>query len=247
MLAILFPLLSIALQITPTVQFTPTGILPNALQADSYFERNVTAGAVPAPLPKMPEPVPIYSVDLPEINVSAWPSSRSAVDSLFEEVDTAMSTQLTTVRSRLNTQYSAVLAQVSSVRQVTNDIKAAIGDPLTINVRDIDKQGNARVTTVSMMAAQLTSSTRYAIGYMRALSNLGPLGLDLLFVFIGLGWMVFINILAFLIEGIAWFLKQLGRLKDEVIKLLSFLLDFIRTILLVIDIIVDIIGHGLPF
>lgn len=182
----------------------------------------VMSGELPAPLPSMPGRVIMPDLTLPSVNRSAWPTTadnRQAIQSNIEN-------RLRDVRSAINEQYNAARTTVTAVRSTTQRVKDFVGDPQTSVVARSDN----RSVTVTGMAQEMSASVTTALGYARAVSNLGPLGLDLVFVFIALGWILFVNFASLAISVIAWFFKMLGKVLETIWKVVMMVTNILKLI-----------------
>jgi len=198
---------------------------------DNEFRVNsvgINSGELPAPLPTMPDPIDMPNVEYPYVDRSAWPTTvdeREAMKTLVEN-------RVYRLQGALNTQYSRARSSVSAVRETTNAVRNFVGDPMAMV-----STGAERSVTVGAMAQEMAQSTSFALGYARAVSSLGPLGLDLVFLFVGLGWVIFVNLISMLIQVVAWFIRMMGNALDWIFKVLLIVIQLIRLVIDLVDLI----------
>lgn len=89
--------------------------------------------------------------------------------------------------------------------------------------------------TVSGMAQRMSQSLEFGFGYARAVSALGPMGLDLVFVFVGFGWVVLVNLIVTVIRLIAALVGFMGKALDALWKLSMLLLEVMRFVVAIFD------------
>jgi len=186
----------------------------------------ITSGELPAPLPSMPGPIAMPVVSFPSVDMSELPTmsdQQAAVKIL-------VGNRVSVFRATMNARYASARAGIASVRSVTDNISNAIGNPMTLSVYD----GTERVT-VAGMTQQMAQSISFGLGYARAVSSLGPMGLDLVFVFVGLGWIILVNLIVTSIRLIAALLGFLGKTLDALWKLAILLLEVMRFVIAIFD------------
>jgi len=185
-------------------------------------ENVIMSGELPAPLPDMPDVIVMPDITFPEIDSSDWPDIVVGRDTMFAQTNA----RLMDVRSALNEQYDDARATLVSVRNTTNELRAFVGDPQT----SVSAQSDARSVTVTGMAQEMAQSVSSSMGYVRAVSNLGPLGLDLVFIFIGLGWILFMNLVEWVVKIVAWIVRWLWSLLAFLLRLFELFMALIRTL-----------------
>jgi hypothetical protein len=116
------------------------------------------------------------------------------------------------------------------VRDTTDSIEALVGDPM-----EVSTNVGERSLTMTGMAQEMAQSVEFGLGYARAVARIGPMGLDLVFVFVGLAWLLIVNVLTLLIRLIAWFIRAAGKALEFVWRLLLLLISVIRLIVAVLD------------
>ncbi len=165
-------------------------------------------------------------VTLPDINPSEeWPELSTGRDGVLSQIHT----QIQTVQTTLDGQYSWARARIASFEQTTAALRDFIGSPQSVVASD-----GARQVTVTGMAQEMAQSVAFALGYLRAVGALGPMGLDVVFVFIGLAWMLFVNLMEWLTRAIAWFVRLILRVAGWIVELVRVLLEIVRTIMALI-------------
>lgn len=162
-----------------------------------YNTMGVLSSELPVPLPVSPGAVSLPEISFPEVTNNSWPSLIAQKSNL----ESAAHERVVNIRYNLNSQYNATRNALNEVRVTTDMISNAVGDPTSVAVNTGTSALNA-----TQIAQQMSSSMSYATGYLRAITTVGPLGLDLAFVFIGLGWIVFVNLVTLLIRLMFWFI-----------------------------------------
>ena len=186
----------------------------------------ITSGELPAPLPSMPGPVALPSVSFPAVDMSELPvmaDERAALEVLTKN-------RVTILRSALQSRYAEAMGAVASVRSVTDNLSNAVGNPATLSVHD-----GAQQTTVVGMAQRMSQSVSLGLSYVRAVSALGPMGLDLVFLFVGLGWVLFVNLASFAARLIGVVILMLGQVSEAFWKLAMLLSELTQIVIKIFD------------
>jgi len=186
----------------------------------------ITSGELPAPLPSMPGPVALPAVSFPAVDMSELPvlaDERAALQTLT-------SNRVSVFRGAMQSRYAEMRGSVASMRSFTHNISNAVGNPATLSVYD----GTQR-TTVTGMAQRMSQSVSLGLSYARAVSALGPMGLDLVFVFIGIGWIMFVNLVSFLVRLIGAVIALLGNVLDAFWKLVMLLSELFQIAIKIFD------------
>jgi len=186
----------------------------------------IDSGELPAPLPAMPGAIELPEVVFPAVDPSAWPS----VEDERAATKIVVSNRISVLRATMNSRYNDARASVASVRSVTHNVLETIGNPMVDSVYD----GTTRVS-VAGMAQRMSQSIEYGLGYARAVANIGPMGLDLVFVFVGIGWILLMNLLSLGVRLIAALIGFLGKALDAMWKLAILLIEVMRFVLAIID------------
>jgi hypothetical protein len=166
------------------------------------------------------------NLQLPYVNHSDWPTvadERDAVKILIRN-------RVNLLQQNLSNRYNEARLTVRSVRNTTSMVSEMVGNPMAVTAHT-----GERSVTLTTVAQEMAQSMEFAIGYARAVGSIGPMGLDLVVGFIGLGWLVFVNLITLLIRVIAWFVRMLGKVLESIWKLLILLLEVIRLIIAIID------------
>jgi len=183
--------------------------------------------ALPVPLPAMPadiQPLTTFpSVVLPSINHATWPSAIDAID-------TVRATLLNTVNaaeSTMQAEFGGVSARIAAVRSPIGQMKALIGAPQT----DITAQSDtAQYNSLYSMASASTAAMQTSVAYLRGLSGIGTTGLNLTFIFIGLGWLLIVNLLDLLLS-VTWSLVRfIVNALDWTIKVVDLVLQILQAV-----------------
>jgi hypothetical protein len=199
----------------------------------------VASGELPYPLPDPGAGASLPDMTLPNVSHSNWPSSVPSQNDVRDDVEGYVEG----VNGVLNDQYSWVLERIYQARTVTNQARSVIGDVDQVGAEEIGFSAASDEGEISAasIATDLAGAIRWSMAYLRALSNLGPLGLDLAFVFIGLGWIVLVNVMDMAVRLVAWLLGL-------IFKVVSFVLGtLIDLVIGIINIILKILEIILPF
>lgn len=209
---------------------TPLPTLPNAgIWLNSAGVMSVKLGS---PLVNQPSfnagiypALALPELVLPNINPAEWPSLSMGRQTVLEQVYL----QINSTKDTLSNQYGWAREQVANVKETTSALREFIGSPDSVMA-----SGGGRTVTVTGMAQEMSQSVGFSLAYLRAVSDLGPLGLNLVFVFIGLGWMLFVNLMDWLTHIIAWVIKTMFRVIGAVIEFVRILFEIVRTIMALI-------------
>ena len=179
--------------------------------------------ALPVPLPDMPANLVFPVISLPEINHAIWPSSVDQIEAVGARAFATASE----VESTMQSEFSSISARLAAVRAPINQMQALIGSPQTdVTVRSDTAQYNSLYSMASASTAAMQTST----AYLRGLSGIGATGLNLTFVFIGLGWLLIVNLLDLLLST-TWALVRfiIGAL-DWAIKVVDLVLQILQAV-----------------
>jgi len=174
------------------------------------------------PLPRLPGSVTMPDIAFPYVDFSEWPSVTDG----RESVGSTINGELYLARDIINEQYDRARDGINAVRETTQSIRDFVGNPMT----SVTAQSDSRIVSVNSMASEMAQSVSYSLGYLRAVSNLGPMGLDLVFIFIGLGWVLFMNVVEWIMAVIVWLLKMLAGAITFAFRILELVMELIRTI-----------------
>ena len=220
---------------TPTPTLTPTPV-PTAtpVYAPRYLmippqndglhvnsQSVIMSGELPAPLPVMPGVVAMPDITFPAPDRSQWPDTTIVRQGLWSSINA----ELVDARQTINEQYDSARANIVAVRSATQAIRTFVGNPVNTTA-----QSDSRVVTVNSMAAEMSNSVAVALGYVRAVSNIGPMGMDLAFIFIGLGWVMFVNLLEWVATAIVWIFKTIMSGFLFVLRIFEILMQIVRTL-----------------
>ncbi len=215
---------------TPTIAPTPTREIT---QREMYIPPNEgihlnspgvrMSAELPMALPDLPQSASFPVVVFPRIDPSQWPSisdGRNAVKSEFMA-------RLNDMRLFLNAGYADVNTALNTVRNSTASIRNFIGNPMNVTAQ----ASGGRVTTVTGAAYEMAQSTAVALGYVRAVAAIGPIGVNLVFVFIGLVWILFVNLGEWLLTFMIFIFKSLAGFLRWIFNLIWNVVEFIVNLL----------------
>jgi hypothetical protein len=197
-----------------------------------YNTTGVQSAELPAPLPRTPGVIAMPELNLPRIDRASWPSlvaQRTELDAKGRSV-------LSGVRSDLSQRYSEALGQMAEVRSVTGEWRSflgvAEGGEIAVSTQSADQS-----FTMASVAQQMGSSIEFSVGYLRAITGLGPMGLDLAFVFVALAWVFFVNLSTFAIKLTAWLIRTLFDILAFIISLAIAIFTVVNAFLKAVDIV----------
>lgn len=190
---------------------------------------------LPVALPSMPQAIPeltaeqLPSFSLPNVNNYSFPSAEAQISAARSKLGALFNES----RVALNQEFENVSAEMGRTRLFINRTRQIVGAPLAVNVQS----DTTRVTTAYAVAVQMTGAMQTSVAYLRGLSSLGATGLNLTFIFLGLGWLMFLKLLeivialavalrTFMLGVIRWILEFLGILFDvlQLARVLAFFL-----------------------
>jgi hypothetical protein len=172
------------------------------------------------------------ALNLPRIDRASWPSLTAQ----RTELDAKGRSALSGVRNDLSQRYSEALGQMAEVRSVTGEWRSflgvAEGGEIAVSAQSADQS-----FTIAAAAQQMESSIEFSVGYLRAITGLGPMGLDLAFVFVALAWVFFVNLSTFAIKLTAWLIHTLFEILDVILAIALVIFHIISTIVSIIKLI----------
>ena len=176
---------------------------------------------IPMPLPAFPAAIQAIEIsELPQFVFPAFdfpvlPTLESEITSVGSSMVAAWNASVSETRAGLNSQFSAFNTSMGQVRSTTNVLRYRIGSPLT----DVQaRTGSQNYTSAYSMAVDMASSMQLPIMFLRGLSGLGTTGLNLSFVFLGLVWLVVVNLLDVLVDVKVVMVKALVSVLRAVVK-----------------------------
>jgi hypothetical protein len=183
---------------------------------------------LPVRLPDLPadiyviEDYSLPTIYLPEVDSYEWPSALDEIEARTAAIEDAFADQ----RSYLSVQISRVSTKMNQVRVFTNKMRGLVGSPLTVSV----SSDSVNVNSAYAIALQLSSAIETSISYLRSLSAIGPTGLNLTFIFLGLAWLMILNALDLLVNIIVGIRKFLIGVIEWLLKILRTIFDFLQLV-----------------
>ena len=190
------------------------------------------------PVPVLPAVVPeITAADLPTVDLSSLPGIdtsewTSTVDSITV-ARTAVNAVMTEAQDRVTAEISHAAARMGQTRSVINNVRARVGSPLS----DVQARDGETTYTAYAIASDSVNAIQFSMAYLRGLSRLGGVGLDLTFVFLGLGWVVVVNLLDVSLRAAIALVKFISTVIDGVVNLVNTVLSLISAIMDIINIV----------
>jgi hypothetical protein len=195
---------------------------------------------------QMPAPIPdlagsssgnIPDLNLPPVSRGSWPSSVPAQEGVRSDVGGYVEG----VNNVLNDNYEFILGRIYQARTVTNQARAVIGESSGDSGDMMFAAAGEGPLSATSIATDLAAAIRWSMAYLRGLSNLGPLGLDLTFIFVALGWIVLVNVSEMGVRLVAWLLRTIiGVITWVFNTVIGFVLGIINIILKIVDIILPL-------
>jgi len=214
-------------------------ISPSSIYADGSV---TVVTAMPVPVPILPAVVPeITANDLPSIDIDALPSldtsalteEWSAVTDFIESSRSTVNVLLDGMEEQTSNYIADSATAIGKTRGVINGVRARVGSPLS----DVYVRNGETTYTAYKIALDMVNSIQFSVAYLRGVSNLGGVGLDLTFILLGLGWMAFVNIVDLLIRIGISIVKGLASAVEAFIAFSHSVYDLANLIASIIDII----------
>jgi hypothetical protein len=213
-----------------------TAALLLAVTSSVYADGAITVvTSMPVPVPILPAVIPaITAEDLPEVNTSTLPAVdtsewASSVDAI-QAARSTLNAVFDSAQDQVTTVLSDASAEMGKARGVINAVRTRVGSPLS----DTYARDGSTTYTVYQITYDMTNAIQFSTAYLRGMSRLGGVGLDLTFVVLGLGWMAFVNLLDLLIMAVTAFVRFLFNLIVWVIDAVKFIVDLVQLIVAVI-------------
>ncbi len=201
----------------------------------------VNIDELPMPIPAVPSAVQPLDVNtMPSLSraqlpqVSGLPSRMSAIGAAAATSDAILSR----AEGTLNDTLSGLNSELDASRSLINSIRVRIGAPTSAALIKAQDDSGAYVSYTAYEAAtEMSASVHTSVAYLRGLSRLGGVGLNLTFIIIGLGWIAIVNIIDLLLRVSLIILKIIGRIILFLFRLFALILQILYTIAVWIDII----------
>jgi hypothetical protein len=196
---------------------------------------------LPMPVPAMPAVIDQLTVEeIPSISrsqlpqVSGLPSRMAAIDAAANTSDAVFSR----AESTLNSTLTSLSTRLDAGRSLITGLRLRVGAPTSEALAKAQNASGVYVSyTAYDMATEMRTSIYYATAYLRGLSNLGGVGLNLTFIIIGLAWIGVVNLIDLLTRAAIFMFRMLGNLVNSLIRLVDLLLNVAGVIASWIDII----------
>lgn len=196
---------------------------------------------MPMPIPDLPSVVDPLTIDsIPSLSraalpqVSGLPSQMGLIDAASSASDAVMSR----VEGRLSSSLTSVNQRVSQSRALVNNVRSRVGSPLS-DVQMVSDTGTEY--TAFSMASDMANSMGFAVAYLRGLSKMGAVGIDLTFVLIGLAWIAVVNLIDVLFRISVLFFKILGNVIGFVKQTIDLLVNVVNALANIVDILIPFV------
>lgn len=200
-------------------------LLVSPVQADGGSDPGMLVVSEPVwELPILPR-----TLQFPTVDHSDWPSTLPARNTLKAAITNRMTLLTTSVTRPLDW----TLSRVSEFKSTIGVLQAIVGDPLQTHATD----GYQQSVTIYSAATKMSSGMRVGAAYLRAISRIGPVGLNLTLVFAGLVWVIFINLLDLLFTLGTALVKIILKLVMIAIQIAGLLFSLLQLIIALIKLI----------
>jgi hypothetical protein len=205
-----------------------------AVPASAAGGNPTTVYELPMPVPAMPAVIdPLTIEEIPSISrsqlpqVSGLPSRLSAInaaDSLSEAV-------MNRATSTMNNTMTSIDNQLAQYRGLLTDVRMRVGSPTSdvmLTAQDVD--GNFVDYTAYSAAAQMSNSIYTTVAYLRGLSNLGGVGLNLAFIVVGLAWVAIVRLIDLAIRVPIAMIRVVRALISDLIKIVNLIINIAQAL-----------------
>lgn len=211
-----------------------------AVPAAAAGDDPVSLYSLPMPVPVLPSVIDPITIDqIPSLSraqlpqISGLPSRMSAINAASNTSNAVLSR----AESTLNSTLTSMSTRIDAGRSLITGLRLRLGAP-TSDVLMVaqDQSGNMINYTAYDAALQMKTSTYTTTAYLRGLSNLGGVGLNLTFIIIGLGWIAIVNLIDLSVRAGVFLLRLIGNLISGLIRLIDLLIQILSAIAVWIDI-----------
>lgn len=188
-----------------------------------------TVYPLPMPIPIMPSVVqPLEVASIPSLSRAALPQV-SGLPSRMGAISAAAATSndvLSRAESTLDSTLTSLTSELDRSRSLVTTLRARVGSPNSDVLMVAQDASGAMVSyTAASAAATMRDSIYTSTAYLRGLSNLGGVGLNLTFIILGLGWIAVVNLLDLAVRVAVFLVKVLARLLATLLTLFDLLLQ----------------------
>jgi len=196
---------------------------------------------MPMPVPDLPSVVPALSVsDLPAISrgslpqVSGLPSRISAINAVANTSDAVLSRS----ESLLADSLSSANSRMNRSRSLVSDLRARVGAPTSEALIKARDDTDAMISYTAYEAAEeMRDSVFTTTAYLRGLSGLGGVGLNLTFIILGLGWIAVVNLIDVGMRIGIFMMRVIAKVVTFIFALINFLINLFNAIANWLDIV----------
>jgi hypothetical protein len=205
-----------------------------AVPASAAGDDPTTIYEMPMPIPQMPSVIDAVTVDdIPSISraelpqVSGLPSRMSAINAAANTSDAVLSR----AEGTLNSTLTSLSTRLDAGRSLITGLRLRLGAPTSdVLMTAQDAAGNYVNYTAYDAALQMKTSIYTTTAYLRGLSNLGGVGLNLTFVIIGLGWIAVVNLIDLSVRAGVFLLRIIGNLINALIRLIDLIIQIVSAL-----------------
>lgn len=195
---------------------------------------------MPMPIPALPETIDALTVDdfpdlagqMPQIT---YPNDGMA---LIDAAEAASDSVLSNVEDTLDSTLSSLSGRLDNTRTMITEIRLRVGAPTSaVLIKPRDGGGNYTSYTAYETAQEMRGSIYVSVAYLKGLSGLGGVGLDLTFIVLALGWVAAVNIIDFVLHLNVSLIRIIGGLIGVLHALVDLLIQVINAIANIINLI----------
>ena len=200
--------------VAPVRAAEPTGntiALPVAIPALPALPEAISAASIRATLPTVVMP------EVPEL--VTLPSLVEPINAANAELEAWMGAR----RGELNTEFNRLSTRLARARATSNRAYALVGSPMLVTVQNHGQT----YSSAYQIAEEMSETMSVSFAYLRGLSRMGTMGLDITFVLLGLAWLMILNLLDLWMHVIALMFRPLLWVIDQFIKTVGLILQLL--------------------
>jgi hypothetical protein len=205
-----------------------------AVPASAAGDDPTTVYEMPMPIPQMPSVIDAITVDeIPSISraelpqVSGLPSRLSAI----QAADSLSAAVVSRAEGYMNTTLTSIDSQLAQYRGLLTGIRLRVGSPSSdVLMTAQDAAGNYVNYTAYDAALQMKTSMYTMVAYLRGLSNIGGVGLNLTFIVVGLAWVAAVRLIDLAIRLPIVMMRIIRALASDLIKIAHLIISILEAL-----------------
>lgn len=195
---------------------------PSPALADGGTGGELTVTISEWELPTLPR-----TIRFPAVDHRTWDSTVPARTTLKNNLQARM-TELTTAVTQ---PMDWTLNRIAATRGMVTQMRDMVGDPMLVVATD----GYQQTMTLARAVQQMSDGIQVGAAYLRAISRIGPTGLNLTFLFAGLIWIIFINFVDFLLSIGISIVRVIIKLTMFAMQIMVLLFNLLQLIIAILD------------